>query len=55
MARHDDGADEIAAAVGRAGLRGAEMEMKRLRGELTVSFIAALEAEASKLRSAING
>ncbi len=54
MVRHDDGADEIAAAVGRAGLRGAEVEQKRLRGELTASFIAALEAEAAKLRSAIN-
>ncbi len=52
MARHDDGADEIAAAVGRAGVRGAELEQKRLRGELTATFVAALTAEAAKLRSA---
>jgi len=55
MVRHDDGADELAAAVGRAGLRGAELEQKRLRAELTATFVAALAAEASKFRNAING
>ena len=54
IARHNDGADELAAAVGRAGVRGAEIEQKRLGAELTAMFVAALLAEVSKLRNAIN-